>query len=196
MTATHTADTGTRTAWIDRARGLAIVLMVLDHALVAAGEHGHPLRYTATRAALPLFMLCAANVWRPGLRPRRLAWMAAALAVELVTFPMIGLPLPGIMLGIIGVTLLLAAVPQIADLRYSWALTVASFVAWVFVPMPPELWIIAVTLGWWSLGNMAGWYGTPIPDRGPRALLTVGRHPIGFYIGHLAVLAAVCELAR
>lgn len=172
-----------RRDWLDRLRGLAIVLMVLDHALVAVAP-ASVLRLTATRLSAPLFMLCLAVLWKPGLNRRRLGFMLAAVFVEYSTFPIIGIPTPGIMVGIVLVTLAAERWPLA---RHGWACTVAGLVAWVYWGFSP-----GVVLMWWGVGRLAAWQEVrPYGERLPAWLARLGRHPLGWYVGHLSVLAVL-----
>lgn len=174
--------------WIDRLRGLAIVLMVLDHLLVVI-DPASPIRLTLTRLAIPLFMFCMAALYRPGLNAKRLAWMAAAAAAELATFPIIGMAGPGIMIGIIAVTVASWRWPSLA--RHGFAVAVVGFIAWHYLKVPS-----GVVVAWWGVGRIAPWiearsYG----ERLPAFLATIGRHPLGWYIGHLAAIAVLVQAA-
>lgn len=185
MTATGHTTTSTRLGWVDRLRGLAIVLMVLDHALVVV-DPGSWVRLTATRLALPLFMLCAATVWRSGLNRRRFPLLLGCLVVEVATFPTIGIPLPGIMSGIVALTVLLWAVPQVA--AYPWTLATVGFIGWIYLGSPE-----AAVFAWWGLGRASFSELDRLGGALPAWLGSVGRHPLGWYAGHLSVLAVLVE---
>jgi len=174
-----------RLAWVDQLRGLAIVLMILDHVLVQVAP-SHPLRYTATRLALPLFMACSAQVVR-GFTRRRWAQLLAAIAAEAVLMPLTGLASPGILAVYLLATVLLMYTPgghvavvgvlgllQAIYLSTGWegyqpGLVVAYLAFGAFAALTGEL----QRLGSW----LPVWLGS------------LGRRPLVWYIGHLLPLA-------
>lgn len=71
-----------RSAALDGLRGLAVVLMFLDHALIVTGHQYAGLRYTLTRAAMPLFFFVSGHLFRRlTLRHAAIALVGAALPV-------------------------------------------------------------------------------------------------------------------
>jgi len=60
-----------RSAALDKLRGLAIVLMMLDHLLVQIDPQSL-IRTTITRACVPLFFVIAGHLLRPGIKWQRL----------------------------------------------------------------------------------------------------------------------------
>ena len=71
----------------DQLRGVALLLMVLDHCLAAIGDPWTlALRYTLTRAALPLFMVVSGHLAqnRSLPSPKRLAQLVVAAAAALL----------------------------------------------------------------------------------------------------------------
>ncbi|MEZ5326880.1 MAG: TraX family protein [Verrucomicrobiales bacterium] len=74
-----------RIAWIDSAKSIAMVVMVIDHALLYLGDQSHWMRATITRVAEPLFVLALFHVLvsrRRGLARRRWLQIAIASAIE------------------------------------------------------------------------------------------------------------------
>lgn len=67
------APSVSRSAALDRLRGLAVLLMLADHVLVFT-PHAMPVRLTLTRLAMPLFFLIAGNL-ATRCRWPRLAWV-------------------------------------------------------------------------------------------------------------------------
>lgn len=79
-----------RVVRLDELRGLAVLLMLLDHVLAMGLSHWHwPgefqwIRQTITRAALPLFMMVAGYLWQvrcgPSWRSVRASWEGAVMS--------------------------------------------------------------------------------------------------------------------
>ncbi|NCF88276.1 MAG: hypothetical protein GWQ08_22610 [Verrucomicrobiaceae bacterium] len=78
---------GSRIVWLDNAKVIAGVLMVLDHALLYFGQESSWMRYTITRCVEPLYVFCFAyllSVKGRGLSPRRWIQLAIAALIEAV----------------------------------------------------------------------------------------------------------------
>jgi len=192
-TATQSADLsvsrhGQRSDQLDGFRGLAIALMMLDHATyVLAGPA--EIRWTLGRLAMPMFFLLAGHL------AGRLRWRHAQIGL-------LGLLLP-------------LAVPWIdtPNVLLLWALGCAVVYAARWAGLP--LWLLIVVPlvevangvsidgpGYYSpavLGALMA-LGTMLPRttfnwRLPRAALrpvaALGRHPILWYVGHLLVFQSV-----
>jgi hypothetical protein len=96
-----------RIKWIDQLRGLAIILMIIDHILAALDTVGFGgglltfTRMTITRPAMPLFMILSGFLWErkaPRLK-RILAIALVSLAINLfLKISWSGYPLPEILL--------------------------------------------------------------------------------------------------
>lgn len=176
-----------RSPVIDSLRGLAVLLMVLDHGLVAAGVAGHPLRQTVTRASLPLFCVVAGALLPTTPRWARLGAVAAAGLVATVLGGPIGIGQPDVLLILVAV---LAAAPFLV-FRGGWAvalgLAVIQPVTW---PVPWSGYQPGTVLALVLLGVMVG---RPALERLPwrPVLAAVGRAPLRWYLGHLAVLAGL-----
>lgn len=190
---------------VDAIRGVAIVLMVLDHVLaVVDGDSpfrvGYP--WSITRLSLPLFMLAAAAVWTPlggwaRSSRRRLIVGCAAEAVLLSALTALGRP------GILGVFLLvLLLLDVIALTKWQpswWLLGVLGLVQALYVPIGWRGYEPGLVLAWFVLGRFA-WQETDVravrlgwlPGRAVWA--AVGRNPVGWYVGHLTVLLAAERL--
>jgi len=188
-----------RWSGVDAARGLAILLMVLDHLLVVlvdvgvlAGGVGSPsylVRMTVTRASLPLFMLCTGGL----LSVRRLSWLrfgdvsAAALVVNglLIAYP-IGIHPPEVLAVW---CLVMVAWPWIG--RYP-ALCACVGIVQVYVwPIGWQGYQPGVLLVLVSVGVLAGPGALEWATRLPMWLGVVGRKPLVWYCGHLVALAAL-----
>jgi hypothetical protein len=169
---------------LDKLRGLAIVLMVVDHVAVQTGSPWF-VRTLVTRPALPLFLLVAGMLWRPGLRRRHLQ-LAAAAGSATVLGAQLGMVAPDVLV-VIGIGL--AAMP----LAVRWPVVTLALAA--IQPTTWPLWqgyepgTVLVLL---YLGHALA-TRTPLElrwaDRLPWWTAVVGRFPLTVYVGHLAVLA-------
>lgn len=184
------APTRTRVDWIDRIRGLALVLMLLDHLLVQVDPDSF-LRFTLTRASLPLFMAASAAVWRPGIRPKRLALITAVVVLELLVSPALGMAMPGIML-----VYLVAIVPLGNWYRashHAYAIGALGLVQALYLPVGWAGYEPGLVVLWWCLGRLGSYQLDRLGERLPPALAQVGRHPLGWYAGHLVALVVLVE---
>jgi surface polysaccharide O-acyltransferase-like enzyme len=191
MRAATFSPAGTRLVGLESGRGLAVLVMVLDHVLIVTGYVDSPVRATVTRVAMPLFMVVAgALVGR--LRARRLLRVAiAGLALPLFV-PWIDNPnillLYG--LGAVGV----AAARWAAGRSGLWVLLVAAVAGLANgygdlgtgYPLPSvvALMCAGALVGRGPLDQAFGW----LRRRGLLWLSSIGRRPLAVYIGHLAVL--------
>lgn len=190
-----------RSQGIDAARGIAMLLMILDHALVVAGQADSPLRYTLTRAALPLFMVIAGAMIGSRLRWRRLLRVAiAGLAVPLFV-PWIDRP--NILVLYVAGAVLVWGARRFGD-RFGGA---------VFGPKAGLWWLLIGLLtllanGWGGQGSgypwtvvaglmaVGAWIGRQwlavalvrLERAWLRPVAWLGRFPVAVYVGHLAVL--------
>lgn len=172
---------------LDRLRGLAIVLMVIDHLLVIL-DRDNLLRFTLTRAALPLFCLVAGTLFRrPG---KRLIWVTAAgLFAGCIGLPL-GIGQPDILLLLAFGFLLL---PYMANL-FGLVVALIQPSAW---PLQTSGYEPGLVLSLLILGRL---YVDPIRlnDVGewflPSWVGTIGRWPLTWYLGHLACLYILANL--
>lgn len=174
-----------RLAWLDRLRGLAVVLMLLDHALYLNPEAHRA--FLPGRLALPLFMACAGTVYRGMPSRRRRTQLYLVLVVDLLLAPIIGLGQPAPVTGFV----LLLVLLQLAPTMLRWPATFAAlgFLQGWFLPVGWRGWEIGVLLGWFMLGRLAGTELEAIGGRLPAGLAWVGRRPLSWYVAHLVVLA-------
>jgi hypothetical protein len=74
-----------RITWIDSAKVIAGVLMILDHGLLYFGQETSWIRYSITRCVEPLYVFCFAYLQsdsRRGLSPKRWRQLAMAAVIE------------------------------------------------------------------------------------------------------------------
>lgn len=197
-----------RDADLDALRGIAIVLMVLDHVLAVWELTGAPgatsvVRYTVTRLALPAFLLIVGVLWSRRGRVtsrRRLGGIATAGVVATTVMWALGLPSPEILV-----------VLALVVLAGRWVL---AFPAWAVVL--GLLQAVNLPLPWtgYQPGYVAAWIGVGVlldqarPGRALRmpsravsgplgAVLTaVGRAPLVWYLGHVLLLPALYVTIR
>jgi uncharacterized membrane protein YcfT len=186
-------STKNRLAWLDRLRGLAIALMILDHALVVT-DPTHPLRLTITRLALPLFMICAGALHRP-LTVRRIARLAPAVAIEAVISPHVPLAQPGIVtVYLLAVAIL--AVPAInrALHIYPAPMAVLGILQSLFQPLGWPGYEPGLIIAFLCIGIASGHQFQPLAHRLLRYLEPIGRRPLTWYCGHIIVLATIANV--
>lgn len=185
-----------RLAWIDRVRGLAVVVMMLDHCLAAvapvAGDAGLWVRLTVTRTALPMFMLVSGCLWAlresgPSLQRVSQILLAAGTSSWL-----------GVMVGLHPVEVLtlytVAWLMRPVIVRYPVWSAVIGFIQTVYVPVGVAGHELGWVVGWLAIGVLAAGsvreevsrWGAELPEW----LEVIGRRPLGWYVGHLAALAS------
>lgn len=175
-----------RDARLDGLRGFAIALMVLDHsALVFGASWG--VREVLTRAALPLFMLLAGYLWRPGLRCRHLDLvLAAAIATPFLS---------AIGAADIEILPLLCVCLPLLHLSARWPVLMLSLAlvqpsAW---PVPWSGYEPGFVLALLIAGQLMRRFSLDTGLLGVGSYLqgfaAVGRWPLTWYVGHLVVLA-------
>lgn len=191
MTSTSTPTTRTRLVGIDRLRGLAIVLMILDHWLVQT-DPSSGLRYTVTRLSLPLFIGCAAVVFRGQLTRHRMLILSAGITCETALNGPLHLGGPG-PVTLITAGLLTFSVPWVranAHLVGSLGLLQALYLPLGWSGYQPGL-----ILAWFALATSTVHELEPAARRLPGWLGGIGRHPMVWYCGHLVALALIVSLA-
>ena len=183
---------------LDALRGLAVLLMFVDHVLIAFDEHHQfeLVRMSLTRVCLPLFCVVAGSLIGSGPRLSRLAVVGAAGVVASWLSVPIGIGQPDILL------LLVVAISLCA-----WAGSGSALRGWVVFALAilqPSTWAFTwegyqpgVVVALVMLGGVIGPcrlddYGCALQWR--PVLSFVGRWPLSFYLGHLAVLAAAAWL--
>lgn len=183
-----------RVAGLDRLRGLAVVLMVLDHVLliVVGGGLALVLRLSVTRLSLPLFCVVAGALVVDRPRWRRLGAVVLAGYVAMVIGYPLGIGQPDVL---VVLAVALAVAPLVV--RVGWAL---PGLCWCLLqattwPFPWRGYQPGVVLGLVLVGHLAGRERLGrIGDRLPEVFERVGRRPLAWYLGHLLVLGLAVAL--
>ena len=162
---------------LDTLRGLAVLLMILDHAAVVFGLPEIIRLYT--RVAMPLFMAISGYLWTAH-RPHRLGLVALAAALSAPLEIYLGLTQPGIL-----TVWLLAQIAMPLVARYpaetAFFALVSTFMINPWSGYHPGLLLVFLALG--RLIPPPRHFHLP-----PFAL--VGRLPLSFYLAHLVILSA------
>lgn len=181
----------TRIAGLDALRGGAIALMMIDHVAALAGGPWW-LRGIVTRFALPMFMFVAGYLWRPGWRRRHLEIVLAALA----TLPLVWyLEIADV--HILAVYALVLPLLPISA-RWPWlavavGLIQAHYWSLDYLGYEPGLVWALVAVG--QLAQQRDLAEIDYARSWLQPFTTIGRRPLSWYTGHLAVLAGLVWLA-
>ncbi|MCU1496898.1 MAG: hypothetical protein JWM47_851 [Acidimicrobiales bacterium] len=188
---------------LDAVRGAAILLMVVDHALGFAQTTTlsepwmHTIRMTVTRLAMPGFMVCSGILLAHHSVSRR-RWTQVAVAAVVVNVAAVYDGMSTFVPDILAVwcLVMLLAVPV---RRWPMTMAVLGLLQAVYWRLPfgdyQPGWVLAFV----ALGVLAERAGDrevlrPIAVRLPNWIVSVGRYPLRWYTGHLAVLAAVTAM--
>lgn len=180
-----------RSTALDRLRGLAITLMILDHVLVIFAPVS-PVRTTVTRLAMPLFMVVSGLLMRLGGQYRRLRYLEA-FAVVIVVTPLLGWLWPAFGVPeIVGVWLLVAITFRPVVQRWPLTGAVVGYIWYTYWPLAWHGYQPGVVLMFLCIGSLCvrdvgeiGRLGGYLPSQ----LERLGRRPLLIYGGHLLVLA-------
>lgn len=181
----------TRSAFIDRARGLAVALMICDHALLIFGAPA-VLRLGPTRAAMPIFAVLVGTLFR------RFRWRWAGIGVVGLVFTV---ALPG--LGTPNILIQLTVAAAVLELLpYAWTLPalVLCVTSWanfgLWMPAPgfayPMLSVVALTL----IGRLIPRSAWSWAKRLPAWLELLGRYPLTAYCLHVLALVTLRVVTR
>jgi len=183
---------------IDRVRGLAVVLMVVDHVLVLVQfrspevvQWAYALRMTVTRASLPLFCLCAGVLLhgrRSTARLLDIAAVALVTNVALEVWPM-GIRAPEILAVLLPV--LLAGGVLVRWPAASVVLGVLQVTVW---PIGWAGYEPGLVVAFVALGVLVGRPALSWGDSLPAALGAVGSRPLAWYAGHMGLLVALNQV--
>ena len=179
-----------RFAGIDQLRGLAVALMVVDHAL-AVMQTGSLVRATVTRLAMPLFVLILGGLITPSRLPRWSLWGMAAGLWAALDMMVIGLPGPFFLLALLAIryavhAALLCRVPAWV-IAAAGATFAAQAPAGPFVGYNVGALVALVAIGTSLHPVVLNEWGEPLP----KVLRYLGRFPLAVYVGHLFLLAEV-----
>lgn len=191
-TRTHAA-TGTlrvraRIGWIDGARGLSIVAMIVSHVGLALDLTPEWFHVYVMRPVAPMFLLLLGMLWRPGLRRRHLQFAGGVVAAALLSLSL-GFGFPNIL------TLMAVALLVMPLMVRFPVVTLAACVTQLAYWPHPNWWTgypLGLVLAMVLVGHLVSADGAVqaygrFGDR--LGLGVVGRYPLSFYVGHLAVLA-------
>ena len=181
-----------RIAWVDGLRGLSITAMIISHIGLTTGITPAWVHLVALRPFAPMFLFLAGYLWRPGWRRRHWQLLGTATAAQLLAWDL-GFTTPNI------VVLIVVAVGAL-HLAHRWPFLVVmlSVNQLVFWPLPD--WWSGYPLGFVVLCAMAGqlvahriaFMDGSLIKAGTLAhrvgLGAVGRAPVRWYLGHLALL--------
>lgn len=190
----------TRDRAIDAVRGAAITLMIVDHSLgfAQSTELAEPwmrlARLSVTRLALPVFMICSGlRLARRSVTTRRWAEVLIAALVVNAGALLAGMPefVPDI-LALWCLVMVLAAPIR----RYPATAVVLGLLQSMYWRVPIGNYQPGWVLAFVALGVLVARSGDrellePISSRLPDWIAAIGRHPLSWYVGHLAALGAL-----
>ena len=191
MRAATLSPTTTRLPGLDAARGLAVLVMVLDHVLIVTGHPDSAVRATVTRAAMPLFMVVAGALISR-LRGRRLLRTAIAGLALPMFVPWIDNP-NILVLYVIG-TLCVAGCRWALGRTGLWLLVIAGLTGLangydaIGTGYPPNAVIALMGVGALLGRTHLEQAFSRLLRPGLRWLAYLGRRPLAVYLGHLVVL--------
>lgn len=193
-TATTTVVAGAapaRLAYLDKIRGAAILLMIVDHlCIVLSGPE--VLRMTVGRLAMPLFFLVSgALVTRFGFRHVLIFGLGVVLPWY-VTF----IDNPNV-LTLYAVGALVMVVFRALDVHPLVIVAVIlAAAANGFLPRIAPGYEFTAVLGIMCVGGHVGRHALGWFDWLPRWLAPLGRYPLTIYVGHLLALQLYLELTK
>jgi uncharacterized membrane protein len=184
---------------LDTWRGIAIILMIFDHALMACGV---PLvlcgfgwiRCTITRLACPIFFVVAGRLWQKK-RPSFARIKTIVLCSPLTSYFLFDLGAPpfDILLQYVILALLLSRLV----VAYPVACAVVGVVQSLYLPVPTSFgYHFGTLVTYLSIGVLSS--GQPVPrvsfPKSFQLLCTFsGRHPLSMYVLHIPILLLIRE---
>lgn len=184
-----------RDVGLDRLRGLAVVLMVVDHVAKTLPDNPEWLTLTVTRLSLPLFMVTL-GVLLAGrshpIQPERFLQLGVAGVVTSFVFSALGRGTPDVLL-------VIALTVPLWDSCKRWPEVVACLgvVQFAALPIPwtgyqPGLLVTLICLG--VLASRERW--SALGDRLPSWVAGVGRWPLTIYVVHVLALPGLHVVVR
>lgn len=185
-----------RVGWIDGARGLSIVLMLVSHVdLVLGAPLGRFFHLVLMRPVAPVFVMLFALLWKPGIRRRHAQLVGGAVVAQTAAWWLFGV-VPNILVLLLGAVAVMPAV-----VRWPVPVAIVGVNQLAFWPVPD----------WWD-GYQPGFIlcflvaGRFLPAEGflrgygrlgeRLGLGVVGRHPMTWYVGHLVLLVWIVWVAH
>lgn len=179
---------GRRVGWIDGARGLSIVLMIVSHVdLVLGAPLGWWFHVVLMRPVAPVFMMLFATLWRPGWRRRHWHLVGGAVVAQLCVAFLFG-TVPNILVLLLWAVLLMPFVDRWPVVVILVAVNQLAFwpVPDWWTGYPPGLLLAFLVAGRHlspagfleGYGRVGSWL----------RLEAVGRRPMTWYVGHLVFL--------
>jgi hypothetical protein len=190
-----------RAGGLDGIRGVAVVLMLVDHVLVVLQTRWAPVlvaRLVFTRPALPLFMVVSGSLLAKhgdgacGKQAVRILPWAMAGTIAAAFVPGFGFPEP-LTIYLVGLGLV--------DLALTYDVVPIALCVCFVVALQPDLWPIPSyspfeLAGWLMVGYLAvefrGDWWSRWDHKFPRVLQSLGRRSLYWYVGELVVIGAVC----
>ena len=195
-----------RNALLDAMRGLAILIMIVDHifsALESVGVESNFVEYsrlTATRFSMPLFMIASGIVWGAyGLRLKRwgqvLVLAVALNAMTRLLWPDFNFPEILLVWSALAIFWRLIVRYPIITMIIGYTQTTYWMLPWQGF-QPGELAIFLGAGVLISKSSLSWLWKEPRTSRLIEPLAFVGRYPLRIYGGHLAILALIVAAAN
>lgn len=176
-----------RLTWLDSLRGLAVLLMLLDHVFVFdRSPVGWWLRHTLTRAAFPLFFGIAGYLWQirlKGSSRRRWGHLVGSAAAAQALAVLAGFPSPDVLVLFVAVSVLRPLIVSSPVLGLG-----VGLLQCLYLPVPWTGYQPGLAFAWASLGVLAARSGAA-PCRSVPGLAWVGRRALGVYVIQMAFFA-------
>ena len=170
---------------LDVLRGFAILLMILDHAVLVF-DGPIIIHDTITRLAMPIFMIVAGHLWKEPTLNRHIKIMLAALLATIPQFYM-GLPIGNILFAYACASVLMWYAFYFNPTAVA-VLAVVQFTCFPFYQFGYQPGLVLLIM-------MIGYY-LPIPENfkaissnaANLAMANIGVNPLVWYVGHLYTL--------
>lgn len=174
-----------RSATVDKVRGAAILVMMLDHLLLFI-DPTSPIRYTFTRLAMPLFFIVSGQLLRR-LNYSRLG-IVAAIGILLPSYAhFIDSPNVLLIYAISAIILIKLPYPK-TIIAIALAFYANRYTAVIGTSYQPLALLAFMALG--RTFPVAEWRGDWIPGW----VAFLGKRPLEWYVGHIVVFETVYRL--